>query len=200
MDETTPIEELTLFFKTLSDANRLRIIALLAEHDLSVEQLAEMLLLNSSTVSHHLSRLAKIGLVSAHTESYYNIYSLNLKALNEMSRRLLSAGTLPAVAADVDLDAYDRKVINAYFSPEGRLLAFPAQMKKLEAVLRFIVKAFAPNQHYSEKQVNEILLQYNEDTAQLRRSLVEFGLMQREGGGGAYWRVEQAGAEQESQG
>ena len=36
MDETTPIEELTLFFKTLSDANRLRIIALLAAHDLAL--------------------------------------------------------------------------------------------------------------------------------------------------------------------
>ena len=42
---------------------------------------------------------------------------------------------------------------------------------------------------YSEKQVNEILKRYHEDTATLRRELVGFGLMQREGGEGEYWRV-----------
>jgi len=42
---------------------------------------------------------------------------------------------------------------------------------------------------YSEKQVNEILGHYHADTATLRRELVGFRLMQREGGGGAYWRI-----------
>jgi hypothetical protein len=43
---------------------------------------------------------------------------------------------------------------------------------------------------YSEKQVNEILSAYHEDTASLRRELVGAKLMQREGGGGEYWRNE----------
>ena len=43
---------------------------------------------------------------------------------------------------------------------------------------------------YTEKEVNEILEKYHIDYAQLRRELVEFGFMAREGGGGEYWRVE----------
>ena len=45
---------------------------------------------------------------------------------------------------------------------------------------------------YSEKKVNEILLRYSDDTATLRRCLVEFGFMDRAGGGRDYWRKEPA--------
>jgi hypothetical protein len=65
----------------------------------------------------------------------------------------------------------------------------PSQRKKLEAILRYIVKAFEVGKRYSEKQVNDILARYHEDTATLRRELVGYGLMKREGGGGAYWRI-----------
>jgi hypothetical protein len=43
---------------------------------------------------------------------------------------------------------------------------------------------------YSEKQVNEILARFHADTATLRRELVGCGLMEREGGGGDYWKSE----------
>jgi hypothetical protein len=70
------------------------------------------------------------------------------------------------------------------------LKTLPSQRKKLEAILRYVVKAFDVNKRYSEKQVNDILARYHADTATLRRELVGYGLMQREGGGGEYWRVE----------
>ena len=194
MDEKTYAEELLAFFKALSDANRLKIIGLLAREALSVEQLAEMLGLNSSTVSHHLSKLSKVGLVSARAEGYYSVYRLELEVLTDLAQRLLSKEMLPAVAADIDVDAYDRKVLNTYMSSDGRLLAFPVQQKKEEAILRYIVRVFEPSRRYSEKQVNEILSRFNEDTARLRRSLVDFGLMQRQGGGGDYWRVDRQDA------
>ena len=89
---------------------------------------------------------------------------------------------------DVDADAYDNKVIKDYVRKDGSLKTIPAQRKKLEAILRYVVKAFEVNKRYSEKKVNEILSQYHEDTASLRRELVGYGLMKREGGGGDYWR------------
>jgi predicted transcriptional regulator len=187
-EESPYVEELLAFFKALSNANRLKIVALLAKESLSVEQMAEILGLNSSTVSHHLSKLTKVGLVSAHPESYYNVYSLQLNVLSDMAERLLSDEMLPTVAEDVDVDAYDRKVLKAFLDANGRLTTFPAQQKKEEAVLRYIVKIFEPGQRYSEKEVNEMLSQFNEDTARLRRDLVDLGFMNREGGGGAYWR------------
>jgi len=102
---------------------------------------------------------------------------------------MFSQGELSNVAAEVDADAYDKKVIRDYTRKDGSLKTLPAQRKKLEAILRYIVKAFEPDKRYSEKQVNEILKRYHDDTATLRRELVGFGLMQREGGGGEYWRV-----------
>ena len=132
-------EELVAFFKVLSDANRLKIIGLLAQQPYSVEELAALLELKPSTVSHHLSKLSKVGLVSAKAESYYNVYQLDQKALEEKSRSLFSQEKMTASVADVDVDAYDRKVIGDYTRKDGSLKTIPAQRKKLDAVLRYIV-------------------------------------------------------------
>jgi biotin operon repressor len=181
-------EELVDFFKAFADANRLKIVGLLARQPYSVEELAVLLDLKASTVSHHLAKLAQIGLVSAKADSYYNIYQLDEKALQSKSRDLFSQENLAAAVVDVDADAYDNKVVKDYVRKDGSLKTIPAQRKKLEAVLRYVVKAFELNKRYSEKKVNEILSQYHEDTASLRRELVGYGLMKREGGGGDYWR------------
>ncbi len=53
-------EELVAFFKVLSDANRLKIIGLLAHQPYSVEELAALLGLKASTVSHHLSNFRRL--------------------------------------------------------------------------------------------------------------------------------------------
>lgn len=113
------------------------------------------------------------------------------EALEALSRRLLAQDTLPSMAAAVDMDAYDRKVIANFTTPDGRIKALPAQRKKFEAILRYVVKAFQPGARYTEKQVNELLAQYFDDTATLRRELVDYHMLSRQGGGGEYWREEQ---------
>jgi predicted transcriptional regulator len=183
------INELVIFFKALADPNRLRIAGLLAERPLTVEQMAMMLDVRPSTVSHHLQQLAAAGLVSARAEGYYNLYALQPGALEAMARRLLSGDDLAKIASDVDTDAYDRKVAADYSYPDGRLKTIPAQRKKLEAVLRHVVKAFEPDRRYSEKETNELLSRFHNDTASLRRELVGYKLLGREGGGGEYWRL-----------
>lgn len=185
-----PLQDLLEFFKALSDANRLKIVGLLAQQPLTVGQLAEMLNLRPSTVSNHLSYLAHAGLVSARAESYYNIYRLEQGVIDAMARRLLASETLPGVASGVDVDAYDRKVIANFTYPDGRIKTFPAQRKKFEAILRYVLRVFEPGARYSEKQVNEMLGRFHEDTATLRRELVDYGWLKREGGGGLYWKPE----------
>lgn len=181
-------DEVVTFFKALADANRLKIVGLLAQQPYSVGELAALLNLKASTVSHHLAKLAQIGLVSAKTQSYYNVYQLDEKALQSKSRNLFSQENLAAAVVDVDADAYDNKVIKDYVRRDGSLKTIPAGRKKLEAILRYVVKAFELNKRYTEKKVNDILSSYHEDTASLRRELVGYGLMKREGGGGDYWR------------
>lgn len=182
-------EELVAFFKALADSNRLKIVGLLAEKPYSVEELAALLKLKPSTVSHHLARLTEAQLVTSRGESYYTVYQLDKKVLEEKSRNMFSQTRLSSVVADVDADAYDAKVIRDYSKRDGSLKSLPSQRKKFEAVLRYVIKAFEVGKRYSEKRVNEILSQYHEDTALLRRELVGAGLMKREGGGGDYWRV-----------
>ncbi|MBI5824707.1 MAG: metalloregulator ArsR/SmtB family transcription factor [Chloroflexi bacterium] len=182
------MNEMLDFVKALSDANRLKILGLLARQPYSGEELAALLNLKASTVSHHLAKLLQVGLVSAKTESYYNVYQLDEKALEAKSRNIFSQENLAASIADVDAGAYDNKVVRDYVRKDGSLKTIPAQRKKLEAILRYVVKAFEVNKRYSEKKVNEILSGYHEDTASLRRELVGYSLMKREGGGGEYWR------------
>jgi predicted transcriptional regulator len=184
-------DELLEFFKALSDPNRLKIVGLLARHPHNVQQLAEDLGLGVSTVSHHLSYLSHAGLVAARAEGHYYVYSLQTDVLRSMAQHLLTQENLPRLSEEVEGDAFERKVMSSFVNSEGRITAFPAQEKKFMVLLRYVVKAFEPGVNYSEKQVNEILLRFNEDTATLRRMLFDYKLMDREGGGGAYWRADE---------
>jgi predicted transcriptional regulator len=186
--ESIPNEYLE-FFKAMADANRLRILGLLAQENLTVEQLSEMLGLRPSTVSHHLSKLSEVRLVSAKASSYYNIYQLENSELEKMAKNLLSTDTLPTMAADVDLDAYDQKIIANYSHDDGSLKAIPSQRKKLEAILRYIGQDFTPGEQYNEGAVNQILKKYHQDTATLRREMVGIGLLERSPDGSDYWLV-----------
>jgi predicted transcriptional regulator len=190
-EEEKIADEVLKFFKSLADANRLKILGLLAQEDLSVEQLAVMLNLRPSTVSHHLSKLSEAGLVSAKAMSYYNIYQFENKTLEAMAQHLLSKENLSAIAVDVDLDAYDRKVVSDYSLPDGQLKTIPAQRKKLEAILGYISQDFELGTRYNERQVNEILEKYHPDTATLRRELFGAGILARSSGGKEYWRSEE---------
>ena len=149
--------------------------------------MAEMLHLRPSTVSHHLQYLSHVGLVSAKAESYYSVYHLEQASLEKLARRILERETLPTIAAEVDLDAYDRKVITNFTDANGRIKTLPAQRKKLEVILRYVLRAFKPGVRYSEKQVNEILARFHPDTATLRRELVDYKMLLRESGGAEYW-------------
>jgi DNA-binding transcriptional ArsR family regulator len=188
--EMTETNELLTYLKALADANRLKIVGLLAKQPYTVEQLSAILNLGASTVSHHLSKLSEAKLVSATAQSYYNFYRLETQRYEEMARQLLEMEALPVAITAASEETPEQKVVRNFLTPDGRLKTIPAQQKKLLIVLRHIVQAFEPGKRYSEKQVNEILSRYHPDTASLRRELVGSRLMDREGGGGEYWRIE----------
>ena len=83
-------------------------------------------------------------------------------------------------------DEYDRKVLSEFLLPDGRLKDLPMQNKKLMVILRHVQQVFEPGTRYPEKQVNEMLRRFHEDTASLRRYLVDNRMVQRENG--IYWR------------
>ncbi len=78
--------------------------------------------------------------------------------------------------------AYDARVLRAFIRG-GRLVTIPAQEKKRLAILRYLMeRCFAQDRAYPEREVNELLREYNEDVATLRRHLVVAGFMTRSDG------------------
>jgi hypothetical protein len=178
--------ELVTFFKVLADATRLKIVGILASGERSVEELAELLALKPPTVSHHLARLRRLGLVRMRAEGNTHVYELDEDVLRTWSQELLSEERVTSLAEDVDVDAWERKVLGDFFEG-GRLREIPARQKKRLVVLRWLADHFRPGERYAEAQVNELLGRYHPDFATLRRMLVDEELMQR--GGGLYWRA-----------
>jgi DNA-binding HxlR family transcriptional regulator len=190
MPELQHFDHLLRFFKLLAEPQRLRIVGVLSERPRTVGELGKALHLSDSTVSHHLARLADAGLVTARAESYYNVYSVHLEVLGDLAKTLLRETAQPRPAAEDKLDAFDRKVLATFVSPDGRINSFPVQEKKYLVLIRHVLQAFEPGVRYTEKRVNQILANFNADTARLRRALVDYRYMAREGGGGKYWRID----------
>jgi hypothetical protein len=172
-------------FKALADESRLRIIGILASGERSVDELAAQLNLRAPTVSHHLSRLRELGLVSMRADGNAHLYRLEPDALRALTREVLSIERFSSWADDVEAEAWQRKVLRDFFEGE-RLKEIPASRKKRQVVLEWLATQFESGVHYPERAVNELLARHHPDTATLRRELVGAGLLQREQS--VYWR------------
>ncbi len=177
-------EDLLKFMKSLADAERLKIAGLLGVEALTPTQVAERLGMKPSDVQRHLESLAAAGL--AHKEG--EAFRLDSQALEKLTRQVLAQSHPPA--AEYEGDEFTVKTLRAYLTRDGTLKAIPTQHKKLMVILEYLVKEFQPGTQYPESQVNQALRKYHEDTAALRRYMVDNGLLKRDKG--LYWRVDQA--------
>jgi DNA-binding HxlR family transcriptional regulator len=180
--------DLLTTLKALSDASRLRIVGLLAARPYAVEELSGALQLSPGTVVHHLKRLRAAGLVDARPSHPYVEYSLRLDTLQTVGRRLHELEESAEPIAELPgpdgepLPAYDAKVLRS-FIVSGRLESIPAQDKKRQVILRYLLsRVFDEDREYPEPEVNERLAAFHEDVAALRRFLVDAKLVTREAG------------------
>ncbi|MDR3589411.1 MAG: DUF2087 domain-containing protein [Negativicutes bacterium] len=83
----------------------------------------------------------------------------------------------------------NEKILSAYFKlgPAGPLDVFPTKEKKRVAILRHLMKFFDPDKTYHEKEVNAILQPFYPDYVLLRRSLIDYGFLDRTYDGSSYW-------------
>jgi hypothetical protein len=183
MNENTITEEVLDFFKAMANVERIKIMGLIANEQLTIAEIAARLHMKPINIQHHLGQLASTGLA----KSSDNTYHLDEDKIINLSRQVLQGSRPKLKDDDFEGEAYERKVLKDFFSADGRLTAIPAQNKKRLVVLRHLAKAFEPGATYPEKQVNEILRRYHPDTASLRRYLVDEGLLTRENG--IYWRI-----------
>ncbi|MBE6597998.1 MAG: metalloregulator ArsR/SmtB family transcription factor [Ruminococcaceae bacterium] len=162
-----------VLFKALGDESRLSILRMLLEGESYVELIASRLELTSATVSHHLKKLEAAGLVECHRTQFYMIYSVKRDFLDESLVSLI--GTLPKQDDDTK---YKQGIIDAFFE-YGRLKALPAQRKKREVVLRYILEPLETERDYTEKEINRHIIKYNDDYCTIRREMIAFGIMER---------------------
>jgi hypothetical protein len=69
--------------------------------------------------------------------------------------------------------------IEQFFNPDGTLSSIPARSSKKLELLNRLAQEFTAGVTYTEQQINEILARFHEDTAALRRHMIEFGVMER---------------------
>lgn len=178
------MNEMLDYVKALSDPDRLRIIGMLSQGNATREEIAERLKLTPKDSLTHLGFLEFVGVISQ-TDG---VYSLNDDRLAVMAKEKL-AEQRPAFVPDEALDEKSKKVLKAHLNPDGSIKQIPAP-PKLQVILNYLVQFFAFDTIYTEKEVNTIIKRFNEDTAGLRRDLIEAGMMARESDGSKYWRVQ----------
>ena len=160
------------------------------------QELAEALGVATPTISHHIAILKAAGLVSVERENNYHHYHFDEQGLQNMLQMLtvehlrnigqaMRLQKDPTITAPTEAD--DRKMTQDAYFKDGRLLSIPPQKKARKFVLEKIAEAFEWGRIYDEKEVNTILKTFHDDTATLRRDMIDQSIMMRENG--RYWLV-----------
>lgn len=167
--------------KSLADTSRLHVLNSLMEKPQYVEELSHRLNLAVSTVSFHLKKLEKAGLVVKKKEQYYTIYSLRDDIFNLTLRELTAFNNMNKYAQEERIKKYREKVKKTFFK-RGKLLKLPVQRKKKLIVLDEFLHKFKTGKKYTEKEVNEIITPLFDDYCTVRRLMIEEKMMKRSGG------------------
>ncbi len=78
-------------------------------------------------------------------------------------------------------------MLSRYIGSDGKLTTFPKKQNRKILVLTEIIKKFETENMYTEKEINEVLKSIYDDYAIIRRSLVDYGFLDRNKDGSMYW-------------
>ncbi len=179
------VTALLSFFKAMANESRLRIVGLLAERERSVQELAELVSLTEPTVSHHLTVLKRLGLVTARADGVTHWHRLEPDALNDFSRALFDRKDVAAMAAKGP--SWEERVLSTFLQPDGTFSRLPAARRKRHVLLKWLAEQFDADRRYKEAEINEILQRRHWDSATMRREMVGYRMLTRENG--IYWRL-----------
>jgi len=129
--------------------------------------------LSPSRHRHALDALAKAGLIAVDGDGWSE---------TDVFRELLATGARPR-----------RTGVDRFLTADGRIDRYPANLTEREELLRHIVAlAIEPGEVLDEAVINERLARFSDDTAVLRRYLVDFALLERTASGSEYARPDTA--------
>ena len=164
----------------LAHPDRRRVLAALILGATTADDVKRMTGLGTRAVVTALTRLADSDLV-LHDEGGH--YWLVEEAFRQA---VIDAQAAPQPDEHAGVSADAARVLRA-FVRDGRLLSIPAQRSKRLVVLDLFAQDFEPGRRYPERTVNAMLRKWHDDTAALRRYMVDEGVLDREAG--EYWRT-----------
>lgn len=168
-----------IMMKALADQSRLVLVRALQEPRY-VEELAELCNLAASTVSFHLGKLERAGLVVKRREQYYTVYSLNAEVFEKSLRQLTSFHDPDQTIHDERVQRYRGKVLKS-FMKGGKVLRIPAQYKKRLIIAEEILRRFDKATTYNEREIDTIISEVCDDYCTIRRTFIDEGMMERRG-------------------
>jgi hypothetical protein len=176
------LNRLVAFYKTLGDPTRIRIVFLLAKGPLHGQAIAGKLGLTPPTITHHLNKLREINLVYQRRDKNTVYFYLNESVLKHQSGVLAKLADKEEVKKMEEQNSENQKVIENFFTRDGKLKNIPAQRKKKLMVFEHLIKGLKMGKKYEEKELNEYIKQYHEDYATIRREFIINHYMYRENG------------------
>ncbi|WP_264737000.1 metalloregulator ArsR/SmtB family transcription factor [Cytobacillus firmus] len=176
------LNRLVAFYKTMGDPTRIRIVFLLAKGPLHGQAIAGKLGLTPPTITHHLNKLREINLVYQRRDKNTVYFYLNESVLKHQSGVLAKLADKEEVKKMEEQNLESQKVIENFFTRDGKLKNIPAQRKKKLMVFEHLIKGLKMGKKYEEKELNEYIKQYHEDYATIRREFIINHYMYRENG------------------
>lgn len=154
-------EDLLAFLKIIADKTRLNIIGLLTERPYSGDELAAVLQLNPSTVSQHINRMRKVGLIHIEVAQYYNLYSVDFERFDAYVKQLTAGGLAERVRTsdDIDHEAYHQQILD-HWMKDGSIQGVPSQIQHRPVLLNWLLNRFELDKAYEPQQVADVLAAY----------------------------------------
>lgn len=87
---TIPEEDMNEIFKALNDPVRREILSMLRQRDMNAGEIAENFDMTAPSISHHLDKLKRAGLVSTIKQGQFVNYSLNTTILDDVLAYILT--------------------------------------------------------------------------------------------------------------
>ncbi|WKT78389.1 DUF2087 domain-containing protein [Lysinibacillus fusiformis] len=142
---------------------------------------------SATTIRHHRFALKE-------KERQAKTLLVMMELLKEQDRKEDTFVSIHKTATMVD-DRYNVTLLEeqqllAKLFPHGvgkELVRFPKREKQKIIVLRAITMLFDKEKQYTEKELNEIIKPMYEDYVHIRRYLIEYGFLDRQSDGSAYW-------------
>lgn len=178
------LDKVVAFYKTMGDPTRIRIVAILAKGPLHGQAIAGKLGLSAPTITHHLKKLRDIHVVYDRRVKNTIYFYLNESLINHQAKVFTELLEKKGEELEemVESSIERQKIIENFFTKDGKLKNIPAQRKKKLIVFEHMIRGLKIGEKYEEKQLNEFIKQFHDDYATIRREFIINHYMFRENG------------------